>query len=767
MVLDLCDNLAGAYCARLLRDAAATVLRPHGQPIHIEDGGTGSSSAARDALARMLNARKEIIADDEVAAAIDRADVVIDSATWSGYDAAGAFAARPGLAAVTVTEFGLSGPWAGRDGGSAIRQAMAGSTYWRGDESLPPVMAGGDMEQFLAGAYAAAAAVAAVRQSRRTGMGDHLDLSLFEVTNLGLTTLGPTLASMWGKAGEDFPHRSLQIPAIERVKDGWVGLCTISARQRQDLMLLIGRPDLADDEALSYAGMPTARSAGVRRAIEDWTESRTGEEVIDAASALRIPVAPIGNGATLLDNEHLDARGFFQPTGTGLRQPGAPFRFHPVEPPAGAREGGGRPESSAPVAAGDPDGTGHLDGLRVLDLTAWWAGPAASHLLAAFGADVVKVESVSHPDGMRYSFVVDPGAHQWWERAPVFFALNTNKRGITLDLTTDRGRELLQELAANADVLIENFSARVLDSFGLDWSAIRARNPGLTVVRMPAFGLDGPWRDRTAFAQTIEQCSGLAWITGHPQGPPVAPRGICDPLAGIHAAFACLSALEGRDRGAATGVVEVSMLEPAVIAAAGQVLAWQLERRLPERLGNGHPGHCPQGVYPTADGAWVSISVRDRDGWRALARQLHRPDWLDVRWDSAEARRAESERIDTAITGWCQRHDAATAVARLVAGGVPAARVDGSGRALRHPQFEHRHFFEPVAHEVAGTHPVPGLPFRSTTFRQPWNRRPAPTLGQHTEEVLHNWLGMSASSVAGLTAAGISGTWPTNVDAVE
>ena len=219
----------------------------------------------------------------------------------------------------------------------------------------------------------------------------------------------------------------------------------------------------------------------------------------------------------------------------------------------------------------DDRGALPLDGLRIIDFTAFWAGPAATHMLAALGADVVKVESVQRPDGMRYT-TTPPRAEQWWEWGPVFHGANTGKRGITLDLNDPEGLALAKRLVAGADAVIENFSPRVMENFGLDWDAVHAVNPRAVMVRMPAFGLDGPWRDRTGFAQTMEQITGMAWVTGFADGPPLIPRGACDPLAGMHAVFALLVALEARDRTGEGMLVEVTMVEAALNAAAEQVV---------------------------------------------------------------------------------------------------------------------------------------------------------------------------------------------------
>ena len=219
-------------------------------------------------------------------------------------------------------------------------------------------------------------------------------------------------------------------------------------------------------------------------------------------------------------------------------------------------------------------------------------------MLAAFGADVVKVESIQRPDGIRYSGGMRKDVDDWWEYGWVFHAMNTNKRSVTLDLNSDDGRRLFKTLVAGADVVIENFSPRVMDNFGLTADVLLEVNPKLVVARMPAFGLDGPWRDRVGFAPTMEQLAGLAWVTGLPENPPVTPRGACDPLAGVHAAFAVLAALHFADRTGTGQLVELPMIETVLNVTAIQPIESRGLRGDAEPAGQsrprrGHSEHLP------------------------------------------------------------------------------------------------------------------------------------------------------------------------------
>lgn len=213
---------------------------------------------------------------------------------------------------------------------------------------------------------------------------------------------------------------------------------------------------------------------------------------------------------------------------------------------------------------------------------------------------MIKVEGVRRPDGMRFSAGRPPDWEQWWEWGPVFLCSNNNKRGVSIDLGTDAGRSVALELIAASDLVIENFSPRVMANFGLEWDAVRAANPHAIMVRMPAFGLDGPWRDRVGFAQTMEQATGMAWMTGHADGPPVIPRGVCDPIAGLHAAFAAVAALAIRDREGAGMQVESTMVEAALNVAAEMLVEYSRNGIALRRNGNRGPGATPRACTAAA-----------------------------------------------------------------------------------------------------------------------------------------------------------------------
>ncbi|HRE03041.1 MAG TPA: CoA transferase, partial [Ilumatobacteraceae bacterium] len=248
---------------------------------------------------------------------------------------------------------------------------------------------------------------------------------------------------------------------------------------------------------------------------------------------------------TLPQIDQFVAEGWFVDNPEGFVQPRRPYRFDgehfgppPATDPIGANslaDWTPRPASrpASHLASGATGDVLPLAGLRVADFTGFWAGPMASGILAGLGADVIHIEGPRRPDGIRLNSIRSMADDDWWEWSPLFCGANTNKRDLAIDLSVARGREIALRLLATCDVMIENYSPRVVDQLGLGPDVAREANPDIIVVRMPAFGLDGPWRDRVGFAQTIEQAVGLAFVTGYPGETPLIPNGMCDPLAGV------------------------------------------------------------------------------------------------------------------------------------------------------------------------------------------------------------------------------------------
>jgi len=809
-VLDLSTDIAGPYGTKLLADAGADVLKielPGGDPLRRwTASGTPLPAAENGVLFRFLNTSKRAAVVDyattdgreQILTLAADADLVVESMEPGAIEALGLgpealWERNPLLSLVSVSSFGRGGPWSGHRATEFTLQAWCGSTAARGTTDQPPTAAGGRLGEWMGGAYAAVAALTAYHGARRSGRGEHMDLSLFEVMAL---TMAPNIAVWESLAGQpSLFSRTLEIPSIVRARDGDVGFCTITGQQWRDFLVLIDRPDLVDDPLLAKWDERVRRCDEVTRMIEGWTMQRSVAEIIERAAALRVPVGAIGTGETVPRFDHFVARGaFVQHPGANFVQPRPPYRLSaaPLRPLAqspklGAhagtwasrnrrpqRAGTNRDERSRGSAAQDipftpssgpsprPPIAGPLAGLRIIDFTAFWAGPFVTQYLAAMGADVIKIESIQRPDGMRFQSVKPPTEDKWWEWSALFHTVNLGKRGITLDLSRPAGVDLVKRLLAVSDAAVENFSPRVMDNLGLVYEALAATNPRLIMVRMPAFGLDGPWRDRVGFAQTMEQISGMAWLTGFADGPPIIPRGPCDPLAGLHAIAALLVALEHRERTGRGQLVESTMVEAALNAAAEIVLEYGAYGARLVRDGNRGPVGAPQNLYACrGSDKWLAIAVTSDTQWTALVDAIGNPQWArEPSLATAAGRRAQHDHIDRGLEAWCAQQDATAAAETLLGCGIPVAPVVSAAQLDANPHLRARRFFQGVTHPIVGRHAHPTVPLQLAPDRDRWFSRPAPTLGQHTEEVLRELLSLRDGELAALRADGIIGERP-------
>jgi len=754
-VLEFANGIAAAYCGKMFADAGADVVkieRVQGDSLRGWSAG-GPAGALFDYLA--AGKRSVVRRDDaEITALLAGADIVVTDLTdgWTLDD----ITAHTGPAAVVaaVTPFGTTGPYVDDQvlANEFILQALCGSIAGRGWPGDEPVQAGGRLGEWLAGTFAAAVAAATARHASRSGRGEVVDVSTYEAMAIAMGGLSAMSASVLG-ADSLLHQRSLELPSIVPTADGLVGFCTITAQQFQDFLVMIERADLVDDADLaSFAGRAERRDEFLAM-VTRWTRARTTAEIVDIAVAFRIPVAPIGTPEMLLKIDHFVERGVFVESAAGFLQPRVPYRsdamatMPPRRPPRLGADNGGVHWPPRPARPTGADSLPLAD-IRVADFTAFWAGPVATQLLGALGADVIKVEGVRRPDGLRFAAGRPPTWDRWWEWGPVFLCSNNNKRGVSVELSTDAGRATALDLVAASDLVIENFSPRVMANLGLEWEAVTAANPRAIMVRMPAFGLDGPWRDRVGFAQTMEQATGMAWITGHADGPPVIPRGVCDPIAGLHAAFAAVAALTLRDRDGTGLHVESTMVEAALNVAAELIVEYSRNGIKLRRNGNRGSGARPQGLYRCrGDDEWVAIAALD-DAARASLARLVGP------------RDAGPEEADTLVADWAGRRSAAEAVDALRAAGVAAARVTPAAELLADPQLLARGFWETVEHPVAGTFLCTGMPFAFLGRPRRWIRRVPPLYGQHTAEVLKGVLGRDDDDLAALREAGATSARP-------
>lgn len=786
-VVDLSSGIAGAYATKILADGGADVIKveaPEGDPLRRWSASGAQIGPDEDGalFAFLAGGKRSVVAQPGDAQLIERLLAAADAVIWSPESAVAQsiapedlFRRYPHLIVTTITPFGLDGPWSDRAATEFTLQAWSGGAIGigRGVQDRAPVSIGGQVGEWLAGAFAAAMTLAFRVRALRDGHGELIDLSQLESQILGLTYYPVTYFEMLERPWRT--ERKPTVPGVAQAADGLVALGCGTAQQWWDLCAMSGHDDWIDETS----ELTITEQANLHaEELYAWLREQKVDDVRELASAFRIPNSPVGNGENVTAMDHfLQRQAFVRNPRDGFTQPALPYRLSGVglrEPSPAPRLGEHTEEIRATrltprdAPSGRPKGDRlPFSGLRVLDMTTFWAGPSCTHPLGMLGAEVIHLESTPRPDGTRLIAGIPATVEQWWERSPIFSALNTNKKSLTLDFQTEQGRDLLRRLIATCDVVVENFTPRVIEQIGLDFDSLRALREDIIMVRMPGFGLDGPWRDNPAFAYIIEDASGLSWLTGYPDRAPFEPYSIGDPNAGVHALSGLLLALEHRRRTGRGVLVEAAMVDAALNIAAEQVIEFSAYGALLQRDGNRGPAAAPQNIYQSAEidefgraDSWVAIAVSTDAQWVALRGAIGQPEWaMDPRLDTAEGRRAHHDLIDAQLAAWCRSRGGDEIVETLWPAGIPVAKVMQPHRQLELPQVRFRRFFEHVGHPVnmAAAHST--LPVSLANGPRELHRQAAPLLGEHNHELLAE-LGLSDDEIDELVEDGVIGNQP-------
>lgn len=406
-----------------------------------------------------------------------------------------------------------------------------------------------------------------------------------------------------------------------------------------------------------------------------------------------------------------------------------------------------------------------LENVRVLDLTRAYSGPIGTLYLADLGADVIKVEAVTRPDIPTREMnpaEFDPGEKPW-ERAAYFHRLNVGKRDITLDLTTEVGKDLFRRLVGQCDVVTENYNPQTMERFGLHYDALKALNPGIIMASMSGFGATGPRKNWAAYNPAMESMGGLTAITGYESGDTIGSQtGYGDWSLGTVGAISILSALHYRNRTGKGQHIDISGRE-AVISAIGEVIAdFSLNGKVRKPSGNRRRGFAPHDTYRCqGQDEWVAICVRHEMDWQAFCDVLGNPEWTrQQRFGDSTSREENQENLRTLIEQWTSTRAKGEAARLLLAAGVPAGPVLDPGEALFDEQLMAREFFEPIHHPEVGTRLFPRqVPAHySAIERRP--RPHPPLLGEHNHEVLGELLGLTTHELRDLEKDGVIGNEP-------
>jgi crotonobetainyl-CoA:carnitine CoA-transferase CaiB-like acyl-CoA transferase len=709
--------------------------------------------------------------------------------------------ANPGLVMASVTGFGQSGPYAQYKSSALIAAASGGQMSACGQPGRHPLKPYGGQPYYTASLFAACGILLALRCRELTGRGQHIGISLQEAIAAALEHV---LAQYFFEETVAVRRGSLQWNAASGIfpcRDGHV-LLTFS-REWDTLAELLGSRGMAAglaDPAWRDADYRRQHIGKIQEAISSWTCLQDREELFRLGQDMRFPWAAVNSIADVVENEHLRECGYFvnaqhtlKPGGFKVPRPAINFADAPgygwqPAPVAGEYNGdleelmkhAGAPEgtplryqkchcegesklraegvavsgeaifrcgfSNPPENACVPSGA-PLRGVRVLDFTWMLAGPYATRLLADFGAEVIKVQSKLTATGAEQN---DTGYFANWNR---------NKLGITLDLSRPEARQLALELSKKCDLVMENFTPRVMEGWGLGYGDLKLVKPDIVMVSLSGFGHTGPWRNYAALGATVQALSGLTQLTsyddGHPDGIGFA---YADHISGLYAALAALAALRRRDMTGQGAYVDISELEAACNTLGPALLDYSVNGREAGPAGNkAEWGQAaPHGCYRCqGEDRWCVIAVFSEEEWQSLCNAVGRPQWaLQDKFSSIQSRLQHADELDTLIETWTENYTPQEVMEMLQAAGVPAAAVNDARDLANDPQLNERGFFAILEHPVLGLTRADGNPIRLSAT-PPQYSRAAPLLGGDNRRVFIDMLGMDEEKFKRYVAEGI------------
>ena len=413
-----------------------------------------------------------------------------------------------------------------------------------------------------------------------------------------------------------------------------------------------------------------------------------------------------------------------------------------------------------------------LKKLMVIDLGRVWSGPLTTRIMADFGADVIKVESLagrgvfSGPASRQATLAEEfpqrnPGEHPW-NRSSMFNDLNRNKLSLTLDLSKPEGADIFRRLVKISDVVVENYTPRVMANFGLDYPALKMVKENIIMLSMPAYGMTGPYRDFPGYGNTIEPVAGITNLVGYPGDRP-HPLGMIagDALAALHGVSAVLTALWHRQRTGKGQYIDLSQAETQTSIIGEYILGYGMNGKIPDRIGNRHPWKAPHGCYRCkGEDSWVVIAVSTDEEWQSFCRVIGNPPWAHGgKFTDQLCRWKNQDELDGFIEAWTVQRDHYDVMRILQNAGVACGPVLNGREVLNDPHLNSRSFFVNISHPEAGTHPYAGVPIRLSESPASF-RLPAPCLGEHNRDVLGGMLRLTDAEIASLVEKKVIGDRP-------
>ncbi len=796
-VIEIAGSIAGAYTGKLFADYGATVvLVEPAQGSALRRGGESWNGVGTDFVFNNTS-KHSLVCDWEQPQGRERldgllrgADVVIESSSPQPLTPLSLNVDADQLVRCYLSPFGQSGPRAAWRSTPFTDFASSGHMFLTGEPDREPLQGPPLQSEYAGGAQAFYGVMAALWARERTGCGQTVEVSLIE----SLANLHQYTTVMWThghhiqtRVGNSQPgpwHPNGHLPC----RDGYVSICSPGRERLTRTLAVMDQLEILEDPRFKEEPDLLQHRREFDEAVAPWLESRDAQDIADALQELRIPSAPVHTLREVLDYDHLAQRDFWRtlPGDVPLQIPRGPFTLdgidlNPGAPPELGSVAAGvlelfltdetQPDELSPAPDIEPDpGTGPLDGVRIVDLTAGWAGPLAGRILADLGADVIRIEppwargprDVSPTAAAATHFYPDddPG-EQPWNRSGIINKHNRNRRGVALRLDLPHGKAVADRILASCDILLENFTPGVMQRLGLTDEHLREINPRLVHIAMPGWGLTGPHHHYAALGPMVEAAAGQCMLMGYRDAIPYR-QGMAfpDAISGIHAPGATLVALwqATAQPEAPPPFAEGAQLEATVVFNGPALLDVQITGHEPERRGNRHPHYAPQGVYPcTGNDAWLALTVTSDSEWRALCELAPLPpDFPD--WDTTQ-RHADHDAIDEAIAAWTSAAEPGELMELLQGRGIIAAAVLDAPGMIADPHLQARGFWVDMEQPQWGrAFPFAALPVHFDRTPETY-RLPGPALGEHNAEVLRE-AGIDDAWIAELEQIGVLASQP-------
>ena len=779
-VIEISGNGAAGMAAKHFADwgARVTILEPaegtplRNEPPYYENRGVRKSStwewlSRGKTTVRVGQGAKITLAG--AAELCERADVVfVESEMTSAVLGLAPDQVRPRFegktTCVLVSPFATDGPYAHYAATDLGIHALSGWMSMLGHPDREPLRPVGGLIPRISGICAFLAALIGLRHVRQGGNPQFVDLSAQAVG--ASMIIAPWLVKSMVDAEQQRRGSPWPMGVVE-CADGMVGCPPLTAAHWELLCQMMGIADVLEHPQGRDIAWRQEHAEELRERVRPWLEERTRAEIVELAQSYRLPAAAVQTISDRLACPQLEARKYWSVAdidGKAVKVPRVPYLIKglaPVERVAlQEADAVDLPERAATVAGSPP--ALPFEGLRVLDLTMFWSGPYGMMLLGALGADVIKIESIQRPDSYRYTLA--PFAKdRWFEWAPLWNDANCDKREITLDLASAAGKDLFERLVARADIVVSNFSNRVMPGLGLTNERLLEINPRLIAVTMPGYGPGGPWEDYVGYAVAFEQLV-CASMTGYADGDPSYAGAFCDPMVGLHTVAAIELALHQREQTGRGTEVEIPQCEILDSVFAPEQIAVQHGAPVPSKRANKDDWMAPHNAYRVAGAdQWISIAVASDEEFAALTNALRTPELAkDSRFKTVAARKENEQALDAAISDAVKDQDQVALERALQAAGVKACRVVKAFALPEDEGMKHIGFFQPLTREVTGTHLFKTWPFRFSSIDASHKRQP-PLLGEHNSEVLTELLDLSEEELARLESDQVIGTAPLGI----